>query len=291
MTIRSFSILAGVTVLIGCSSCNIFSKKVKKEAVLPSDREVIASKPALKSFTPEELNQGMVKGDWAIETVNRQKAVGESVPFLKFEPATKQVFGNNGCNAISGNYTYNAADSTMRFENMLTTMMLCETAGITDAEITDALNKTVNYSWDHSGSEYYLYFYDAEGNQLMSLMHQNFEFLNGVWMVTGLEGKPVSDPDLKLVIDIDEGKIHGDTGCNVLNGAIDIDMEQPNSISFHSVAVTLRMCAEANYETTFLVALEEASAARPISEKEVAFFNSEGKEVMRLTRTTEISQN
>lgn len=36
----------------------------------------------------------------------------------------------------------------------------------------------------------------------------------------------------RLVIDVPEGKVHGNTGCNILNGSLETDMEAANSISF-----------------------------------------------------------
>lgn len=269
------------------SGCGIFGKKVEKVATMPSDRETIAVKTAVKNYTPEELNEGIVKGDWMIDSVGGVKAVGQKPPFLKFVPSEKRVYGNNGCNTLTGSYKYNPADSTLSFGDMASTMMLCQETKVTDAEISEALGKTSRYTWRIQGSEYYLTFYSADGKKLMTLMHQNFEFLNGIWLVTEIEGQKTDDPNLRLVIDVDEGKVHGDTGCNVLNGKLDIDMELPNSISFHSIAITRMLCAEPNYETSFLVALEEASAAKPLSEKEVLLLNSEGKTVMRLVRTNE----
>ena len=46
----------------------------------------------------------------------------------------------------------------------------------------------------------------------MELMHQNFQFLNGTWLVKEIDGQPVNVPDMKLVIDVDEGRLHGNTG-------------------------------------------------------------------------------
>ena len=45
----------------------------------------------------------------------------------------------------------------------------------------------------------------------MEMMHQNFQFLNGTWLVKEIDGQAVDVPDMKLVIDVDEGKLHGNT--------------------------------------------------------------------------------
>lgn len=260
-------------------------KDVSQEVVLPHDRQHIAAHKELRTYTPEEIAQGVVKGDWAIEQVNGRSAVGEKAPFLKFSPVEKRFYGNNGCNSITGSYTYNPADSTLRFENIVATMMLCSKEGITDYEINAALDATRNYTWTEKDGDYYLHLLDSSKREVMTLMHQNFDFLNGAWNVEAINDKPVSNPNVKLVIDVDENHIHGNTGCNILNGAMETDMDAANSISFNSIATTRMACPPGdNTETEFIVALEEASTAKPVSATEVILFNSMGNPVLKLVR-------
>lgn len=277
--------------LTGCSLFNsggIFGPKtVKQEPILPHDRESIAAGTDLKTYTPEEIKKGVVKGDWAIEKVYGKDAVGEEAPFLKFVPDDKRVYGNNGCNTINADYTYNPADSTLHFTNILSTMMLCSKEGITEQEINMALAATTRYTWNMEGSEYYLHFFDDSQQEVMVLMHQNFDFLNGTWKVTAIGKDKVNVEDMKLVIDVEEGKLHGNTGCNIMNGKFEIDMNQANSISFSSIITTRMSCPDMKWETAFIVALEEATAAKPINPTEVVLFNSSHKQVLQLKRTSD----
>ncbi|MDE6717448.1 MAG: META domain-containing protein, partial [Muribaculaceae bacterium] len=222
--------------------------KEKQEAVLPRDREQIATVEALKTYTAEDIKMGVVKGDWAIESVNGRKAVGEKAPYLRFDPKEKRVYGNNGCNYINGPYTYDALAKTISFGDMASTMMLCAETGITDTEINIALSKVTNYDWKALDNEYYLYLYDDTDTEQLVLMHQNFDFLNGTWLVRQIEDTPVNNPEMKMVIDVDEGRIHGNTGCNLYNGAIEIEMEEANSISFSSIGLTKMACPDLNNE-------------------------------------------
>lgn len=294
--ILTLVLAAGIVTSLG--SCSLFNKvtgktestgvsedkDVSQEAVLPHDRQHIAVRKELKTYTPEELGKGVVKGDWAIETVNGKNAVGEKAPFLKFVPSEKRVYGNNGCNVLNGSYEYNSADSTIRFSKMASTMMMCAKEGITDYEINIALEAVRYYTWKIKDSDYYLYLLDAGKHEVMSLMHQNFDFLNGSWTVTAINDKKINNPDVQLVIDVPEGKVHGNTGCNILNGAFETDMDAANSISFSALATTRMACPPENNETEFLVALEEASTAKPISPTGVILLDSQGKQVLRLTR-------
>lgn len=287
MKIRFITLFIAGTSLVTLAGCGLLQKTEKKEAVLPTDREQIQKDKAAKTYTPEELAKGVVRGDWAVEKVGRKDAVGEESPFLKFVPDEKRVYGNNGCNVLNAEYTYNPADSTIRFSQVITTMRACGKSGITDIEINQALDATHFYSWEQKDSQYYLYFYDASHRLVMTLMHQNFQFLNGTWGVTAINENPVNVPDMKIVIDVDEGKLHGNTGCNLLNGGFTTDMETANRISFQKIATTRMACPDDSHETEFVVALEDAAYARPISPVKVLLLDEAGKVVLELHRVSD----
>ena len=278
--------------LCGCSlfqkagMSNIKETDVKKESVLPTDRENIVQ-PVSAVYTSFDIEKGIVKGDWAIETVNGNPAVGEKAPFLKFVPSEKRVYGNNGCNVINAEYNYNPADSTISFSYLSSTMRLCHKEGITDIEINQALDAVRYYSWSLNGDDYYMTFYNEDHEPVMELMHQNFQFLNGTWIVKEISGEKINVPNMKLVIDVDEAKLHGNTGCNVLNGSLEINMETANSISFQAISKTLMLCPDENYETRLLVALEEAMRAKPLKGDKVELLDSQNKPVLLLERTSD----
>ena len=284
--------------VISLSSCSVFQKnrsttaskeettEVKKESVLPTDREDIVQ-PVSAVYTSADISKGIVKGDWAIETVNGEPVVGEKAPFLKFVPAEGKVYGNNGCNVINAEYNYNPEDSTFTFSYLSSTMRLCHKEGLTDTQINMAMGATRYYSWELNGDDYYLTFYNESHQPVMGLMHQNFQFLNGTWLVKEISGEKVNVEKMKLVIDVEEGKIHGNTGCNVLNGSLEINMESANSISFQAISKTLMLCSDENYETQLLVALEEAMKAKPLKGDKVELLDSQGKTVLLLERTSD----
>jgi heat shock protein HslJ len=291
MNISRFIIPCLVISVVPLSSCSlynsIFEKKATQEAVIPQDREQIRTDRATKTYNLKELAYGSIEGDWAIETVSGKNAIGETTPYLKFVNDGNRVYGNNGCNALNASYSYTPADSTLSFSDVITTMRMCGKEGITDYEITSALNHTSYYSWHQDNSQYFLTFYDSTHRELMTLMHQDFQFLNGTWRVVAIEEEPISVPDMKLVIDVDEGKLHGNTGCNIINGTLETNMNAVNSISFQSIVMTTALCNDSEYETPFVVALEEACTARPISSSKVLLLDSQGKVVLELIRTTD----
>lgn len=289
--------LLGLLILM--SSCSMFQKsktispegntvEVKKESVLPTDRTDIVQ-PVSAVYTSQEISKGVLKGDWSIETVNGKNAVGEKAPFLKFDPSEGRVYGNNGCNVLNAEYKYNPEDSTIRFSYLSTTMRLCAKEGLTDSEINLALDSVRFYKCELNGEydDYFLTFYNEDHKPIMELMHQNFQFLNGTWAVKEISGEKVNVPKMKLVFDVEEGKIHGNTGCNVINGSFEINMNSANSISFQGIAKTMMLCPDENYETLLLVALEEAMKAQPLKGNKVELLDSQNKPVLLLERTSD----
>lgn len=279
--------LAALLLLSGASSCSLFQKNSKsnRDNSLPTDRESLLTPVTTKTYTSDEISKGVIRGDWAIETVNNKKAVGQTAPFLKFVDKEHRVYGNNGCNVINASYKYNPKDTTLRFSDVATTMMYCEVQGITDYDINNAINNTRYYSWELRGSEYWLYFYDARHQRVMSLMHQNFDFLNGSWKVTAINGNPIDIDNMYLVIDVEEGKLHGNTGCNIINGTFTTDMDAANSISFQEMMMTRMACPNDKYETDLVVALEDAAFAKPVSPDRVLLLDNRSNAVLQLDRT------
>ena len=273
---------------LALTSCSLFQKNttIREESVIPQDREALQQAENVKTYKPEKFSKGVITGDWAIEEVMGKEAKGERAPYLKFVETDKErkMYGNNGCNTINATYDYNVKDSTLYFDNMLTTMMYCDMEGITDREINMALNNTKYYSLTETDDYNYMRFYDRNHSLLMVLMHQNFEFLNGAWRVVKIEDEPVNVEDMVLVFDVDERKIHGNTGCNVLNGTFDTDMDSPNSISVSNLAVTMMLCPDMEAQTALLIALEDANKAKPIKNDEVQFLNSDNNVVLLLKR-------
>ena len=292
---KKIPVIAALALAIGLTSCDTINKLFKKEdrnviqkeAVLPQDREAIRITTDPKMYTPEEFAKGIIKGDWAIEEVLGERAVGEVPPFIKFSQDDGRIYGNNGCNTINAEYAYNPADSTLRFDNVAVTMMLCAKEGITDILVNQALNETRSYALQEVEDGYLMNLYSGGGRLVMQLTHQNLDFLNGTWRVVEIDGQRVDIDDMKLVFDVDEHKVHGNTGCNVLNGRLETDMEAPNTFSFEGIGVTMMYCPDIEYQSAMLFALEEACRAKPINKNQVQLLDAEGKAVLTLERTSD----
>lgn len=264
-------------------------KTVKTEAVKDMNAAKADAEKALAKADGKLQAKagGALSGDWAIETVLGKKAVGETAPFIKFVPGENRIYGNNGCNVINGQYSADSAEKTISFGHLATTMMMCGMNNITDAEIGEALGLTVSYSLEErADNESILRFFDAGGKQVMELMHRDFHFLDGTWAVTAIDGEKVNIKGMKVALDVDEKRIHGNTGCNIINGVLETDMDAANSISFSRIGMTRMACPDSGWETRMMVALEEAVTARKAGADEIELIGSNGKQVMLLRKAS-----
>lgn len=142
------------------------------------------------------------------------------------------------------------------------------------------------FSIDKIGQDYLLYMKDATGKTTLTLRKSDISFLNGAWTITKIEGQQVPDSaGVKMVIDIPEMRVHGNTGCNILNGSLFIDPDKQNSIQFVNLATTRMMCPDAELEQKFLVALEQVETVVPGSDATQAILkDGQGQEMLLLKR-------
>ena len=149
-----------------------------------------------------------------------------------------------------------------------------------------ALNTVESYTIEKVGSDYLLYLKNGAGATTMILRKSDLDFVNGAWAVQKIGNTPVpQDSEMKIVIDIPELKIHGNAGCNILNGDIRLNPDVQNSIEFANLATTRMMCPDMETEQAFLKALESAKKVATTGNKDIIFFtDAAGKTVVVLKR-------
>lgn len=223
-------------------------------------------------------------GEWVIYNLRGDKVTGEERPTITISLTDNRFYGNNGCNIINGDIVTTGADG-LRFTNTLSTRRLCH-----DAPFEYLINTTLDdvryYSIKQYGHEYYLDLSNQRHQVIMVLKQHNMDFLNGAWRVTAINGVVNRNEGVEMVIDIPESHLHGNTGCNIVNGNIFIDPDKPNSIQFSKLASTRMMCPDSATETSFLVALEEVEFAYADGNEAAKMYDNHGREALRLQRIT-----
>lgn len=246
----------------------------------PAEVETVVEE--IVEYTPVTGADTRLNGEWNIDNVNGQKVTGEERPVLNFDLSQGRLYGNNGCNIINAALVTGQGNK-LRFENMMSTQKYCADAPF-EYIINTTLEQVRSYKISRYGHEYYLDLFNDRGHLIMVLRKHNMDFLNGAWRVTSIDGKANSNEAIRFVIDLPEKKLHGNAGCNIVNGEISVDPDVTNSVQFSNLATTRMMCPDIATETAVLVALEETEKAFAKSDDTVTFVNHAGKPVLTLVR-------
>lgn len=247
---------------------------------------VPATKVETVDVTPIDNIVKNFEGEWSIVEVEGEGIVvnGENHPKLSFEPTESQtgvisVIGFNGCNYINGMWDIKGSKIT-RAGEFLTSLKACDNAPYEFA-INRALNDATTYQFTDPSNVSLM---TNTGRTVMKLRKHNLAFLNGAWRVTAIEGNDIS-AKIKIVIDVDQKQVHGNAGCNLLNGEITINLDKGNGIEFKNLATSRMTCPDIATEQAFLLALENVDTAVKGPNADTAYLkNSAGQVIISLKR-------
>lgn len=278
----SVCLLTTASVILAMSAC----KTQKVTTTTPTVGVV-------KTQTVEQTEgtiQKVFYGEWMASQVGEQHVTGENRPYIVFDedstnPFMVKCYANNGCNTLNGEFAVTPGGKMKSTGELISTMMMCNDAPY-EMGFNMALNTVEAYTIEKVGSDYLLYLKNGAGATTMILRKSDLDFVNGAWAVQKIGNTPVpQDSEMKIVIDIPELKIHGNAGCNILNGDIRLNPDVQNSIEFANLATTRMMCPDMETEQAFLKALESAKKVATTGNKDIIFFtDAAGKTVVVLKR-------
>ena len=166
--------------------------------------------------------------------------------------------------------------------------MCCRMRECADARyqytINMALPQVRRYTVARQGQESYLTLGNEKSQPVMVLRKNNMDYINGAWTVTAINGEPVASGKITLTIDLPEMHVHGNAGCNIINGELYIDPDKPNSLQFGQMATTRMTCPDIQLEMDFLLTLESVESCRQMSSDSISLSNVDGEVVMTLSR-------
>lgn len=283
MNKKTIANIALSAVCLGCA-VSVSAKndaKSSKSAAAPVEEVAVVAQEEIEYY-PATSADIRLDGEWNIDNVNGQKVTGEERPFITFDLSQGRIYGNNGCNIVNAD-AVTGKGNKLQFTGMMSTQKYCANAPF-EHLINTTLDQVRSYKISRYGHEYYLDLFNDRGHLIMVLRKHNMDFLNGAWRVTAINGQPNSNEAVQFVFDLPEKKIHGNAGCNIINGEITIDPDVTNSVQFSNIASTRMMCPDIATETAVLVALEETEKAFAKSDDTVTFVNHAGKPVLQLIR-------
>ena len=109
------------------------------------------------------------------------------------------------------------------------------------------------------------------------------EVLQGSWNIISVDGKKsVSEEPTFLAFDLKEKRIHGNNGCNIINGELIVGDD--GSFRLDKVISTMRACMGENPERQIMEALNNTTSFKIESDKFLKLYNANKKEVITLKR-------
>lgn len=275
------SAIGAASLFSGCSSIQGLTGKKQQQTATPAKTEQQAPQAA-----PDNQVRSL-SGRWIISSVGNTHVKGyeDEWPYLEFSDSEGRFYGSDACNIINGSFTVEPGQK-LTFSQVASTMRFCPDDTLA-MPINIALDTTRSFSISRKGGSEVLSLNNEQNITVMTLRNPDIIFLNGPWQVAAIGKTHVSNPDVRLVFDVTEGLVHGNTGCNLLNGSITQDPQVTSSVQFSALATTRMACPPGdNTEQQLLIALEETATARRAEgdPDRVELLSASGKVLITLNR-------
>lgn len=270
--------LAAVSLMSGCKS---------------TSHVAVANNGVVKTETvnqTESVIHNVLYGSWNVTDVAGRAVTGTDRPYIEFgedptNPFLVKCYAYDGCNYLNGEYAVTPGGEMKRTSDLISTMRMCGGADY-EMGVNLALNNVTGYTMEKAGLGYTLQLTGQSGQILMTLRKLETEFVNGAWDVTSIRGASV-DPELgiKIVIDLNEHSIHGNAGCNTMNGKVSVNPNVSNSISFSDIVTTRMTCPAIATEQALINALSSVATVVPGTTTDTAVLRmADGTEAVALKR-------
>ena len=257
-------------------------KKKKYEKKTVNVEQAVASEPTPQPVTVTDPARQLY-GEWNIETIRRKPALTRERAYIYLDFKSHKVYGNNGCNSLNGSFSQRGTD--ISFHDMITTSNTCH-SGTNERTVMKTLAEVQRFQLSRQGDVEWLTLTNAKDQPLMTLRRQNLDFLDGVWLVSEAGGNDITAQNVRLVIDANMLTIHGNTGCNIINGIITIDPTKRFAIQFEDLHSSGNNSENIDIETAVLVALEQTVTCRRLDDQRAALIDEKGNTTMVLTHIT-----
>ena len=234
-----------------------------------------------------------INGEWNIIEVNGSKVTpGESrnLPFITFDTATGRLSGNSGCNRMMGSFDVNAKPGSIDFKGIAGTKMMCPDM-TTERNVLGALAQVKGYK--KAGKDK-MYLCNDSNRPVVVLEKKEADVklsvLNGEWKIKEVNGEAIPSGMEKqpfIAFDVKKKTIHGNAGCNLINGGFETSTSNAKSISFPGGASTMIACPDMEVESKVLKALNEVKSFDKLSGGGIGLYDANNALVMFLKSNTE----
>lgn len=257
-------------------------KKLEKRGVTVENVVADVEQPMREVAITDPAKQ--LYGEWDIVSMRKKKvySLERAYLYLDFSGGNK-VYGNNGCNTING--SFQLSGNNLKFNEFISTSESCHNV-TNEKTIMHTLADVRRYKLESQYNAQYLNLMNSKGAVIMVLKRHNLDILNGAWLIKEINSENVTEQNMRVVIDAVMQTIHGDTGCNIINGIITLDHTKDMAIQFEDLHSTENDCEQIDNETALLLALESTESCKRINQQEMALLDNKGNIVIVLQRIT-----
>lgn len=231
-----------------------------------------------------------ISGEWNIIEINGTAVVpapGQKFPFIGFDTANGKIYGNSGCNNMMGSFDTQAKAGTIDLGALGSTRMACPDMTV-ESNVLSALAQVKKYKVIDDTN---IALCGNSNRPIVVLQKKAAETsndaLNGKWMITEVFGKniPTNMENQPFVeFNTAEKKLHGNAGCNLINGSYDWNETNPTAISFPQVATTMMACPDSNVESSVLKALNETKRFGELAGGGIGLYDGADNLIMVLSK-------
>ncbi len=231
-------------------------------------------------------------GEWNIIEINGTAVVpapGQAFPYIGFDTKNGRVYGNSGCNRITGSFDTGAKAGTIDLGKLGSTRMMCPDMTV-EKNVLSALAQVKAYK--KIGDNQMALCGSSAKRPVLVLGKKNdpslsLDMLAGRWNILEAGGETVPEgmenqPFIEM--DIVGKKVHGNAGCNLINGAFQTEEGNPLSISFPNLISTMMACPDMAVESRVTKALGEVRTFGRLAGGSLGLYNSDGMLVMVLEK-------
>ena len=229
-------------------------------------------------------------GEWNIIAVNGDKIESATSPYLGFDMDENRLYGNAGCNRMTGSFEVDTLNpGKIHFGTIGTTRMMCPDMDV-ESRVLEALNTVKSYAETESGIE----LADAEGNAVLTLEKREIpafaiDDLNGEWVIRFVNGVEIGEMENIpfIAFDVKQQRVHGNAGCNTINGGFSQEEGKANSLKFSQMISTLMACPNLETERQILGALNQVASFSFNEDETMSLFNEDGEELLKLEKNSD----
>ena len=227
-----------------------------------------------------------LSGEWNVVAVEGKEVSGN--PYIGFDLEEGRLYGNAGCNRIMGGVTVDSINpGHIGLTNVAATRMMCPDMD-TEQKVLGALNGVAGFKASATGVE----LTDKDGKVLLSLEKReapavSVNDIDGKWNISKVEGAAVEVADKTPFIsfNVAENAVHGNGGCNIINGSFSQEEGNPSSLKFGQMISTMMAGPGMETERKVLAAMNKVASFVVNEDGTLSLMDAGNNEVLLLVKS------